>query len=119
MRHRVKNRKLSKPTDQRIAMLRNSSIAVINFGHIKTTNQRAKQVSRMLDKIITAVKKGDLHGIRQADKILHERKTLNKLLQMAKDGKFENKVSGYTRSVKLGPRRGDGADMVLLELISA
>lgn len=119
MRHGCKNRKLSKPTDQRIALLRNSTIALINFGHMQTTNKRAKQVSRMVERVISLAKKGTLHHIRQIDKILHERKTLNKLMQMAKDGKFESKNSGFTRIVKVGLRRGDGADMVLLELISA
>ncbi len=116
MRHQRGNKKLGKPTDQRLALLKSLVESLFTHTRIKTTDVRAKEAKRMADKIITLGKKGDLHSRRQALKILPQ-KTLIKTVfdQIAK--KYLERNGGYTRVVKLGFRRGDGAAGSLLELV--
>ena len=116
MRHRKGNAKLSKPTDQRIALLRSLVESLFTHSRIKTTDVRSKEAKKVAEKIITLAKKGDLHARRQALKIL-PRKTLVKdiFTNIAKN--YEQTKGGYTRIVKLGYRKGDGAPISLLELV--
>ncbi|WP_057977944.1 50S ribosomal protein L17 [Caloramator mitchellensis] len=111
-------RKLGRPTDQRIAMLRNlvTSFFKSEDGRILTTEARAKEVRSIAEKMITLAKRGDLHARRQVLSYITEEEVVAKLFSdIAK--KYENRNGGYTRIMKLGPRRGDAAEMVILELV--
>lgn len=111
-----KHRKLGRPTDQRVAMLRNMTASVIDNGRIKTTEARAKEVRKTVDKMITLGKKGDLHSRRQALAYIYDKEVVNKLFEDVAP-KYEDRSGGYTRILKLGPRRGDNAEMVIIELV--
>ncbi|HCX03322.1 MAG TPA: 50S ribosomal protein L17 [Clostridiales bacterium] len=111
-----KHRKLGRPTDQRVAMLRNMTASLIDNGRIKTTETRAKEVRQTVDKMITLGKKGDLHSRRQALAYIYDKNVVNKLFEDVAP-KYEDRNGGYTRILKLGPRRGDNAEMVIIELV--
>ena len=104
------NRKLGKPTDQRVAMLRNLTTALIWNGKIVTTETRAKEVRSIAEKIITLAVK-EYKNTDMVEKLFRE-------LAPKYDGRIqEGKKGGYTRMYKLGVRRGDAAPMVVLELV--
>ncbi len=111
-----KHRKLGRPTDQRVAMLRNMTASLIDNGRIRTTEPRAKEVRQTVDKMITLGKKGDLHSRRQALAYIYDKDVVNKLFEDVAP-KYEDRNGGYTRILKLGPRRGDNAEMVIIELV--
>lgn len=115
-------RKLGRTTDTRMALLRNLTTDVLVHERIETTEQKAKELRTTVDKMVTLGKRGDLHARRQAASFLYIKKTeddvtvLDKLFgEIAK--RYETRQGGYTRIRKLGPRRGDGANMVLIELV--
>ena len=115
-------RKLGRTTDTRMALLRNLTTDVLVHESIETTEQKAKELRATVDKMITLGKRGDLHARRQAASFLYIRKTeddvsvLDKLFgEIAK--RYETRQGGYTRIRKLGTRRGDGANMVLIQLV--
>lgn len=111
-----KHRKLGRPSDQRLAMLRNMTASLIESGRIETTETRAKELRKLADKMITLGKRGDLHSRRQALSFIYNKNTVAKLFEeVAK--KYEDRDGGYTRIYKLGPRRGDCAEMVIIELV--
>lgn len=111
-----KHRKLGRPTDQRVAMLRNLVTSLIDKGKIETTDTRAKEVRKIADKMITLGKRGDLHARRQALAYMYDKQVVHKLFDEIAP-KYEERNGGYTRILKLGPRRGDGAEMVIIELV--
>ena len=111
-----KHRKLGRPTDQRVAMLRNMTASLIDNGRIRTTEPRAKELRQTVDKMITLGKKGDLHSRRQALAYIYDKDVVNKLFEDVAP-KYEDRNGGYTRILKLGPRRGDNAEMVIIELV--
>ena len=111
-----KHRKLGRPTDQRVAMLRNMTASLIDNGRIRTTEPRAKELRQTVDKMITLGKKGDLHSRRQALAYIYDKDVVNKLFEDVAP-KYEDRSGGYTRILKLGPRRGDNAEMVIIELV--
>ena len=116
MRHQRGNKKLSKPTDQRIALLRSLSLSLITNHKIKTTDIRAKETQKYVEKIITLGKKGSLHHYRQALQLLPNKTAIKKVFDsVAKD--YANKNGGYTRIIKLGTRRGDGVPVSLIEFV--
>lgn len=112
----AKLRKLGRPTDQRIAMLRNLTSSLLKHGKIETTVTRAKETKRMAEKMITLGKRGDLHARRQAAAYIYD-KDLVKVLFDEIAPKYAERNGGYTRIIKLGPRRGDGSEMAILELL--
>lgn len=112
----AKQRKLGRPTDQRIAMLRNLVTSLLKEGKIETTVTRAKEVRKLAEKMITLGKRGDLHARRQAMAYIYEETVVKNLFDEIAP-KYEDRNGGYTRILKLGPRRGDGAEMAILELI--
>lgn len=116
MRHKKGNRKLSKPTDQRIALLRSLTLSLITHEKIKTTDVRAKETQKYVERIITLAKKGDLHARRQALKLLPNKDAVKKLFDSVSE-KYNDRNGGYTRLVKLGFRRGDSSPVSLLELV--
>lgn len=109
-------RKLGRPTDHRKAMLRNLVTSLFQHGRIETTVTRAKETRRMAEKMITLAKKGDLHSRRQVLSYVYDEDVVNKLYQEIAP-KYEERNGGYTRVLKVGPRRGDGAELAILELV--
>lgn len=109
-------RKLGRPTDQRRAMLRNLTTSLLEHGRIETTVTRAKEVKRMADKMVTLGKRGDLHARRQALAYI----TKDDVVKILFDDiapKYAERQGGYTRIYRVGPRRGDGAEMAVIELV--
>lgn len=109
-------RKLGKPTDQRMAMLRAMVTYLLENGQIKTTLTRAKEVAPLAEKMITLGKKGDLAAYRQALSFITKEDVAHKLFNEISD-KYTSRDGGYTRIVRMGPRRGDAAEMAMIELV--
>lgn len=116
MRHRCGNRKLSRATDQRLALLRSIVRALFLHGKVKVTLTRAKEARRMAERVITAVRSNDLTARRKAEKLLHERKIVTQICKAFPE-RFEGRAGGYTRIIKVGHRLGDAAPMAILELL--
>ena len=116
MRHKVAGRKLGRPTGHRRAMYRNLVTDLLNYGKITTTEAKAKEARGLAEKMITLGKTGGLHSYRQAMSFIIDKKVAEKVfLELAP--RYAERPGGYTRIVKLGPRLGDGAPMVQLELV--
>ncbi|WP_066189275.1 50S ribosomal protein L17 [Gracilibacillus timonensis] len=115
-------RKLGRTTDQRLALLRGLATDLIIHERIETTEAKAKELRSVVDKMVTLGKRGDLHARRQAASFLYnaeaseEEDAVQKLFNDIA-GRYEDRQGGYTRVLKLGPRRGDGADMAIIELV--
>ena len=110
------NRKLGKPTDQRIAMLRAMTTYLLENGQIKTTVSRAKEVAPMAEKMITLAKNANLANYRKAVSYLTKEDVTKKLFDEI-GPKYADRNGGYTRIYKTGPRRGDAAEMAIIELV--
>lgn len=115
MRKRKKGRKLSRKKDQRKALLKALAGALFLKEKIKTTEARAKEISGICEKFITRAKKGDLASRRTLSKFLSP-KVVKKLLDEIVP-RFKDRKGGYTRIIKLGQRKSNGAKMALIELI--
>ena len=116
MRHKKGYKKLNKPTDQRIALLRSMTISLIEHGKIKGTDIRCKQTQRFIERLVTISKKpSSLSAVRQALKLLPNKKAVFALFEHSK--RYADKQGGYTRITKLGFRRGDNAPISQLELV--
>ena len=109
-------RRLGRPSDQRKAMLRQMVTYLLESGQIKTTLSRAKEVAPLAEKMITLAKKNDLAAYRQALSFLTKEDVAKKLFTEL-NIKYENRNGGYTRVVKIGPRRGDAAEMAIVQLV--
>ena len=112
----AKLRKLGRPTDQRKAMRRNLTTSFLRTGKIETTVTRAKETQRMAEKMITLAKRGDLHARRQVLAYVYDETVVKNLFEEIAP-KYADRNGGYTRVLKMGPRRGDGAEIALLELV--
>lgn len=112
----AKLRKLGRRTDHRSAMLRNQVTSLLKNGKIKTTETRAKETKRMAEKMITLAKKGDLHARRQVLSYVYDETVVKNLFEEIAP-KYEERNGGYTRILKMGPRKGDAAEIVILELV--
>ncbi|EGI2103368.1 50S ribosomal protein L17 [Listeria monocytogenes] len=132
-------RKLGRTSSQRKALLRDLATDLIVFERIETTEARAKEIRKVVEKLITSGKKGDLHASRQAAAFIrHEVVEVVQVDAKGKDGstvkknrpvyalqklfddvapRYAERQGGYTRILKKGPRRGDGAPMVIIELV--
>lgn len=110
------NRKLGLPTDQRMAMLRSLVTSFLKYGKIETTETRAKETRSLAEKMITLAKRGDLSARRQVLKFVYEEEVVKDLFDKVAP-KYADRNGGYTRMYKVGPRRGDGAEVVILELV--
>lgn len=109
-------RKLGRTTDHRQAMLRNQVTSLLRDGKIETTYTRAKETQRIADKMITLAKSGDLHARRQVLSYIYNEDVVKKLFdEIAPE--YSDRNGGYTRVLKMGPRRGDGAEMAIIELL--
>ena len=109
-------RKLGLPTDQRIAMLRNLVTSLLENGKIETTLARAKETQPMAEKMITLGKADTLHTRRQALAYITKEDVVTKLFKEIAP-KYADRNGGYTRIIKAGPRRGDGAEVAIIELV--
>ena len=110
-------RKLGLSTDQRRAMLRSLVTSFLKHGRIETTETRAKEARSIAEKMITLAKRGDLHARRQVLAYVLEEDVVKTLFDEIAP-KYAERNGGYTRMIKKGPRRGDGAEVVILELVS-
>ena len=110
------HRKLGLPTDQRKAMLRNLVTSFLKHGKIETTVTRAKETRALAEKMITLAKRGDLHARRQVLSFVTEKDVVQNLFDNIAP-KYAERKGGYTRMYKVGPRRGDAAEVVILELV--
>lgn len=109
-------RKLGRPTDQRRAMLRSLVTFTLENGRIETTEMRAKETQKMVEKMITLGKTNTLHSRRQALAFITKEDVVSKLFNDIAP-KYADRQGGYTRVIKMGPRRGDAAPMAVLELV--
>lgn len=109
------NRKLGKRTDQRKAMLRAMVTYLLENGQIKTTLARAKEVAPLTEKMITLSKKNDLAAYRQALAFITKEDVAHKLFTEMNQ-KYMSR-DGYTRIVRMGPRKGDAAEMAIIQLV--
>ena len=109
-------RRLGVKSAHRKALLRNASTSLLKHGKIETTGPRAKEIASVTEKMITLGKQGDLAARRLALAYLLDEDVVSKLFNDIAP-RYASRPGGYTRIVKLGARRGDAADMVLLELV--
>ena len=118
MRHQKDRGKLSRSASHRKALLANLCVEVIDHERIKTTEAKAKAVKPEVEKLITLAKRGDLHARRQAMSTLQhpDKGVIYKLFEEIAP-RYAEREGGYTRILKLGPRRSDSTEMVFLELV--
>ena len=116
MRHHRKGKKLGRDSAHRKALYSNLAGALIEHGRIKTTLAKAKAVKPIAEQMITLGRRGDLHARRQALAYLHSNDVVTMLFSEVAP-RFTDRPGGYSRIVKLGPRWGDAAEMVYLELV--
>ncbi|MFZ5439505.1 MAG: 50S ribosomal protein L17 [Myxococcota bacterium] len=116
MEHKVGSRKLQRTTSHRLAMLRNMVTSLLQHERITTTVPKAKEARKMAEKVITLGKKGGLHNVRLAQRIVKDREVLQKVFGELKT-RYASRKGGYTRLMRGGFRRGDAADVAILELV--
>ncbi len=109
-------RKLGRDSAHRKAMLRNLVTDLLREGRISTTSDRAKETRKAAEKMITLAKRGDLHARRKVLAYVYDESVVTKLFDEIAP-KYSDRNGGYTRILKLGPRRGDCAEVVFLELV--
>lgn len=109
-------RKLNRNSSHRRAMLRNLVTSLLREEKIVTTVTRAKETRKIAEKMITLGKRGDLHARRQALAYIFDEDTVTKVFNELAE-KYADRNGGYTRIIKMGPRRGDGAEVAVLELV--
>ena len=114
----AEQRKLGRPTAHRMSMLRGMVTFLLEKGRIETTVTRAAEVSALADKMITLGKKNTLVAKRQAIAFLKKEAVVYKLFTKIAP-LYDERNGGYTRVLKIGPRRGDGAEMAIIELVGA
>jgi large subunit ribosomal protein L17 len=117
MRHQKKRHKLSRDAAHRKSLLMNLSKEVIDHERIETTTAKAKAVKPELERLITLAKRGDLHARRQALSALGQDKFMVYKLFEEIAPRYSERPGGYTRILKLGPRKSDATEMALLELV--
>jgi len=120
MRHRVAHRKLGRITPHRMALLRNLATALFERERIRTTLMKAKELRPYAERLITLARRDDdrLHARRLAARALQDRTVMKKLFDDL-GARFASRPGGYTRILRLGPRRGDGAEMAIVELLGS
>jgi large subunit ribosomal protein L17 len=116
MRHHRAGKKLGRDAAQRRALYANLAASLIEHGRIKTTEAKAKAVKPIAEQMITLGRRGDIHARRQALAFLRTQEVVHQLFSEVAP-RFKERPGGYTRIVKLGPRQGDAAEMVYLELV--
>ncbi|MBN1576430.1 MAG: 50S ribosomal protein L17 [Chitinispirillaceae bacterium] len=115
MRHLVEGRKLNRSASHRRAMLSNMAVSILDKERITTTVPKAKEVRRVVERLITYGKMGTLHGIRLAERRIKNKTILKKLFDDIAPS-YKGREGGYTRIIKLGERHGDNAPVSIIEL---
>lgn len=115
MRHRKKGRQLSRSRSHKRAAMRNMATSLFLHERIRTTEAKAKELRPFAEKLITLAKRGDLHSRRLAGRHIADGEALHKLFEEI-GPRFEDRPGGYTRIMKLGARKGDGAELAFIEL---
>jgi len=110
------NRKLGKTTDQRMAMLRQQVTDLLDKGRMETTITRAKEICPLAEKMITLGKQGGLANYRQAMAFITREDVAKRLFDELAP-KYAERNGGYTRIIRIGPRKGDAAEMAIIELV--
>ena len=118
MRHNKKGRKLGTDWSHTKAMKRSLVAALFLNDRIKTVEARAKEIRPDVDKVITWAKRGDLHSRRLAIAYLNDKELVREIFEKVAQGMWQDRPGGYTRIMKLGPRKGDNAPMVIMELVT-
>jgi len=120
MRHRVARRKLGRVTPHRVALLRNLATSLFDKERIRTTLVKAKELRPYAERLITMAKREDdrLHARRLVLRDIHDPAVVKKLFDTL-GARFATRPGGYTRILRLGPRRGDGTEMAILELLGS
>ena len=116
MRHGKKIAKLGRTAPHRKAMLSNMMTSLFINERVTTTQTRAKELKRTAERVLTCVKKGDLHARRQVLRVIADKQVVAKLFDEL-GPRYKSRNGGYTRVIKLGPRRGDGTFMSIVELV--
>ncbi len=116
MRHRKSNRKLGRTTSHRKAMLRNMVTDLLDHEKVVTTVPKAKELRPFAEKMITLGKRETLHARRQALSVIRRKSVVHKLFDSLAS-RYAERAGGYTRIIRLGPRKGDSAEMALIELV--
>jgi len=115
MRHQKRGRKLGTDASHTRAMKKSLVASLLRNDRIKTTETRAKEIRSGVDRVIGWAKKGDVHSRRLAIAAIGDQALVAKVFKEAE--RFEGRDGGYTRILKLGPRKGDAAPMVIMELV--
>ena len=118
MRHRNEGRKLSRNTSHRRALLRNLVTALLEHGRLMTTLPKAKEVRPLAERMITLGKRDNLNARRMVHSYLLKDETARKVFTTIAP-KFADRKGGYSRIIKLGNRKGDGADLAIIELLGS
>ena len=118
MRHRKAGRQLRRTSEQKLALLRNRATSLIEQGAIETTEAKAKELRPFVEKLVTKAKAGTLHARRLAGRHVQKREAADKLFQDW-GKKFATRPGGYTRILKVGHRKGDGAEMARIEFVES
>jgi large subunit ribosomal protein L17 len=116
VRHRNKGRKLSRTHTHRKALLRNMATSLFRHERIETTTAKAKELRPVAERLITLARRGDVHARRLAGRKIQDRDVLGKLFDDIAP-RYAERPGGYTRILRLGTRKGDGAEMSLIELV--
>jgi len=116
MRHRVAQRKLGRPTGHRLALIRNLMTDLIRHERLQTTEPKAAELRREVEKLIGTARANDLHARRLVAAKLYDEQVVRKLFADLVP-RYAGRPGGFTRMVKLMPRRGDGAPMAQIELV--
>jgi len=116
MRHLKSGRQLSRNSSHRWALMRNLITALLREEKIQTTDPKAKELRRWVDRVITLGKRGDLHARRQVAAIIFDKTVVKKLFDTI-GPRFKDRPGGFTRIIKLGIRHGDAAQLALIELV--
>ena len=118
MRHYKKGRKLGTDASHTKDMKKSLLVAIFTNDRIKTIESRAKEIRSEVDRVITWAKKGDLHSRRLAIAKVGDKELVREVFEKAAQGMWADRNGGYTRIMKLGPRKGDNAPMVIIELVT-
>jgi large subunit ribosomal protein L17 len=116
MRHQFKGSQLNRPTAERKRLIRSMMGSLLRYERITTTERRAKELRRHIEKLITTARRGDVHSRRLALSTLPDPPAVSKLFDLIAP-RFKDRPGGYTRVTKLGPRKGDGAPMAQIEFV--
>lgn len=115
MRHKRDIRKLGRNKSHRKALMRNMTISFFESEKIQTTEAKAKQLRRIVEKLITLAKKETLANYRRINQFVNHPKTVKKIIDISK--RYSERNGGYTQIIKIGNRRGDSAELVILKLL--